>query len=180
MSCLQFTDYSRGCDNSQGGIKTVVLFELSSGSSYTLSADNELTGYTMASDVDAYKFDFLKDNSNITDAIIGDGVGANISFQPTVNLIFKKNSKELLNNIMEMGKNYLVAIVEDNNGLYWTLGIERGLQVIAGAGASSGNLLTDPNNYTVILQGNEKLTMLETDISAGSSIDSKILDKFGF
>lgn len=179
MSCLNLQGYEKGCDNSVGGIKSVVIFEFDSATDFVIDATGELTELTLDAANNAYKYEFLKDNSNFTDAIVGDGISANASFVPTLNMIFRKNSLSLVQEVFELSKNFLVAIVEDNNGEYWTLGLERGLSIGASAGASSGAALTDPNNYTILLTGAEARPMLNTDISSGSSIDAKILAAFG-
>lgn len=180
MSCLNLNGYTRGCDDSVGGIKKVVIFEHSGVTDFSVDVSGELTDLTLDAGTNAYTYEFLRDNSNYTDAMLGDGVASNISWQPTLNMIFRKNSLNLVQEIYELSKNYLVAVVEDNNGEYWTLGLDRGLMMAASAGSSSGNIFEDANNLTVLLQGKERRPMLNTDISAGSSIDAKILAEFGF
>lgn len=180
MGCITLKGYARGCDdNSYAGIESVILFEKSGVTNYALDADGQLSGLTLASTFNAYKYDFLKDNSNFSSAPQG-GAGVSISWLQTLTMIFRKNSLGLVTEVNNLSKNYLVAIVKDNNGEYWTLGLERGLELAPSAGAVTGNNLTEQNNMTVVFTGTEKVPMLNTDISTGSAIDAKILALFGF
>jgi len=47
MTCLNLKGYSRGRDESVGGIKTVVLFETADVSSYTIDASGNLSTLTL-------------------------------------------------------------------------------------------------------------------------------------
>ena len=179
MGCLNLKGYENGCDDSIGGVKSIILVEQSGVTDFTIDIDGKLTDLTLDASTNAYKYDFLRDNANYTDAMIGDGVVSSISWQPVLNMIFKKNTLGLVQEVYELTRNYLVAFVEDNNGEFWTLGLERGLNLVASAGSSSGNIFEDPNNLTILIQGKEKRPMLNTDISTGSGIDQKILTLFG-
>lgn len=177
MSCLNLGGYTRtGCDNSTGGIEQVVLVEFSGIVDYTITG-NTVTELTL-SGATPYTYEFQRDNANYTDAIIG--AELNVSFQPTVNMTFRKTSKTILAEVYELSKNYLAAIVKDNNGEYWIMGLNRGLALIPSAGASSGNMFEDPNNVIIALQGKERKPIQSIDISVGSLVDDKILTLFGF
>lgn len=180
MTCLNLQGYNRGCDQSNGGIKTIVLFEQADVSTFAIDASGTLSSLDLVTAGEAYKYDFLRDNSNIADGIIGGGGVATASYQPTINMIFRKSSLEIINEVIELGKSYTVGIVEDNNGNYWTLGLERGLEMLASAGMVSGNTLEEANSVTLLLQGKETRPIIPTDISGTSTIDAKILALFGF
>lgn len=180
MACLNLQGYTKGCDQSNGGIKTVVLFEQDDVSAYTVDASGVLETLELSTAGEAYKYDFLRDNSNIADAIIGGGGIATVSYQPTINMIFRKASVEIINEVIELGKSYTVGMVEDNNGNFWTLGIDRGLELQASAGMVTGNTLEEANSVTLLLQGKETRPVLPTNVSGSSGIDPKILALFGY
>lgn len=180
MACLNLQGYSRGCDKSNGGIKTIVLFEQADVSTFTVDASGILSDVQLETAAIPYKYDFLRDYSNIADAIIGGGGISTASYQPTINMVFRKASVDIINEVIELGKSYTTGIVEDNNGNYWTLGLERGLEMLASAGMVSGNTLEEANSVTLLLQGKETRPVLPTDISGASIIDAKILALFGF
>jgi len=177
MTCLNLKGYSRGCDESVGGIKTVVLFETADVSSYTIDASGNLSTLTLKDDGNAFKYEFLRDNANFTDAIIGAGTVSSISFQPSINLTFKRANTLLINEIIELGKNYTSAVIETNNGDHFTLGVERGLGLLASPGITSGNNFEEANGAVLLLQGTERRPIIPTDITA-AGIDSKIKTLF--
>lgn len=177
MSCLNLKGYTRGCDESVGGIKTVVLFETADVSTYTIDSSGNLTTLTLTSTGNAYKYDFLRDNANFTDAVIGAGTVSSVSFQPSVNLTFKRANTDLINEIIQLGKNYTSAVIETNNGDHFTLGIERGLALLASPGITSGNNFEEANGAVLLLQGSERRPIIPTDITA-EGIDSKIKSLF--
>lgn len=178
MACLNLSGYAKGCDDSIGGIKKVVIVETGEIDDYSISEAGQLTGITLGTEGTAHSYDYLRDNSNFTDGIIGDGLTSSVSWQPSLNMIFRKNSLTLVQEIFELSRNYVTVFVEDNNGEFWVLGLERGLMTAASPGSSSGNLFEDPNNLTVLLQGKERHPMYNMDVSS-TGIDSKILAEFG-
>jgi hypothetical protein len=178
MACLNLQGYTRSeCDNSTGGIEKVVLFAKSALVDYSTSGGTVVELELGATD-NAYVYEFQRDNANFTDAIIG--AELNLAFQTTLNMTFRKTSKTILAQIAEMAKDYMVAVVKDNNGEYWLLSADRGLALIASAGASTGNIFEDPNNVIIALQGKERKPVQSIDISVDSLVDQKILTLFGF
>jgi hypothetical protein len=181
MACINISGYNDVCDESYGGIKKVAIFEhkglkfsdatITSGQITELDLEDGYSGYT---------YDFLKDNSNFTDADIGDGILASVASQPTITLMFRKWSQTLRNEVEELKKGYLAVIIQDRNDNYWCFGKDEGLQVVAGTGAQSGNLHEDLNGYTLTIQGKEKAKAYGIDIGATSDVDDKILALFGF
>lgn len=156
MACLSNTGYAKGCDASYGGIKKIAIYEKAAfnltGMTVTDGAVSALTiydGYT------GYTYDFLKDNSNWTEPIVGDGIMTSVHFTPTITLMFRKMSNTLRNEIMELTKGDLVAFLEDYNDTVWFIGSDRGLQVVASDGGASGNVLDELNGETIVLQGAE-------------------------
>lgn len=182
MGCLTLAGYSKGCDASHGGIKTIALFEKAG-----LDIDNatittgEITGLDMTSDLySGFTYDFLIDNTNWTQPVVGDGILASVHWTPNINLIFRKMSNTLRNEIYELSKGDLCAIVKDYNDVYWFLGYERGLRLVASTGSQSGSKLEELNGETLLLAGMESQPAYTIDISSGSTVDASILALFGF
>lgn len=163
-NCLSLTGYAKGCDASLGGIKKVALFEKAGLSGATI-ASGEMTGLVMLAGYSAYTYDFLKDNSNYTQPIVGDGILTSVHWEPSITLVFRKTSKSLRNEIYELSKGELCAIIKDYNDNYWFFGYSRGLNLIASAGSSSGNKLEELNGETIILKGTEPEPAYSVNIS---------------
>ncbi len=167
MGCITIGGYTRGCDASYGGIKQIAIYE---------KAAFDWTGATIAdgiiSSVDIYDgytgatYDFLKDNSNFTEAIVGDGILTTVHWTPIVTVMFRRMSVALRNEIMEISKGLVVIFLEDYNGLTWAIGTDRGLQLGASAGASTGNKLEELNGETLVFTGAETYKAYNIDITA--------------
>jgi len=167
MGCLTIAGYTKGCDSSFGGIKQVAIYE---------KAAFDWTGATIANGVisavtmyDGYTgatYAFLKDNSNWTEAIVGDGIMTTVHWTPIITLMFRRMSVTLRNEIMELSKGDLVVFLEDYNGLTWAIGTDRGLQLAASAGGASGNKLEELNGETIVIQGAETYKAYNIDITS--------------
>jgi len=169
MACLSNSGYAKGCDSSYGGIKKIAIYEKAAfnltGMTVTagvVSASTLYSGYT------GYTYDFLKDNSNWTEAIVGDGIMTTVHFTPIITLVFRKMSNTLRNEIMELTKGELVAFLTDYNDVTWMIGSDRGLQLGAGAGGSSGSKLEELNGETIVLTGAETYKAYTIDVTTQS------------
>ena len=170
MPCLSLTGYAKGCDQSLGGIKKVWLVEkvgLSTGMTITLG---EVSGLTLLTGYSGYTYDFLKDNSNWVQPIVGDGVLTSVHWEPTLTLVFRKMSKLLRNEIYELSKGDLIAIIRDFNDIYWLVGLGRGLNLIASGGSSSGSKLEELNGETLTFKGIEGIPAYTVDINNCSAV----------
>jgi len=156
MGCLTIAGYTKGCDASYGGISKVFIIEKAgldiTGMTVTsgeISALSVLEGYS------GYTYDFLKDNSNWTEPIVGDGIVASVHWTPNVNLVFRKMSNTLRNEIVELSKGDVVIMIKDRNDINWVLGTERGMQLVASGGGQSGSVLEELNGETLLFTGAE-------------------------
>ena len=174
MACLTMAGYTRGCDASFGGIKKVGIYEYEAfnwtGATVTdgtMSALDIYTGYT------GFTYEFLKDNSNWTEPIVGDGILTAVHFTPIINLVFRKMSVTLRNEIMEFTKGSLVVFLTDFNDVTWVIGSDRGLQLVASAGGASGSKLEELNGETIVISGAESYAAYVADLaSLGDPIQS--------
>lgn len=178
-SCLTLSGYDKGCDYSVGGIKTLWLVEKAGLSGFEIS-DGQITGLTLSSDYTGHTYDFLKENSDWKEPSVGDGVVANIHWEPIINVVFRRMDTTIRNEIYNMSRGDLCAIIKDMNDVYWFLGYENGLSLKASEGGQSGVLLEDLNGYTISIGGKEPNMAYTIDISATSSVDARILSDFGF
>ena len=128
--CLTLTGYAKGCDQSLGGIKKLVLFERAGLSGGTTFVSGETTVLALLSGYTAYSYDYLKDNSNWTEPIAGDGVLTSVHWEPTILAVFRKMSNSLRNEIYELSKGSVCAIIRDFNDIYWFIGYDSYLMAI--------------------------------------------------
>lgn len=169
MGCIAITGYAKGCDSSYGGIKKVAIYEKAALSWYGVVA-GVVTGLTInTTGYTGYTFDFLKDNSNWTEPIVGDGITATVHWTPTITLVFRRMSAALRNQIMELSKGDLVFLIKDYNNICWIIGTDRGMQLAASAGGASGNLLEELNGETLVFTGSETYKAYEFNLTTVSA-----------
>ena len=173
MGCITIAGYSKGCDASYGGIKKVAIYEKAgldlSGMTVT---SGEITSITIDSGYTGYSYDFLKDNSNWTEPIVGDGITASVHWTPNVNLVFRKMSNTLRNEIVELAKGELVIFIKDRNDVIWALGTDRGMQLVASTGGQSGSVLEELNGETLLFTGAESYKTYTYTTGANVTIDA--------
>lgn len=176
MACLSISGYSKGCDKSIGGIKKVALFEKAGLdlTGATISA-GQMTALTVYDGYTGYTYDFIRDNANWTEPIVGDGIITAVYFQPTITLMFRKWSLTLRNEIEELSKGEIVAFVQDYNDNYWVFGTDKGLLLRASDGSQSGNNFDEMNGATVVLQSEESYPGYNVDME---TIGNRISDLF--
>ena len=178
MGCRGLNGIAKGCKGS-GGIKNIVLFDLSGVTNYAFDVDGMLTELDLDAAFDAYSYKTMQWSSNLDSGQAG-GTRDNLGFYtPTLTMIFSNNSKELVKEINAMNGLDLVAIVQDQNDKFWTVGLNTGLYSVSSAGFQTGVALGDQNQNTVVLAGEEKDLPYSTDVVSGSLIDAKILAAFG-
>ena len=181
MGCLTLGGYTKGCEASHGGIEKIALFEKSEVDwTGKTEANGIITALQLLSGSTGATYDFLKDNSNWVQTIVGDGILTSIHWTPTITLTFRRMSARLRTEIYNMSLGDLTAIIKDWNGIYWYIGGEKGLSLSASAGSSSGSKLEELNGEVIVINGMEPQPAYTIDISSGSSVDSRILALFGF
>ncbi len=167
MACLSLAGYSRGCDASFGGIKKVGIYEYAAinwtGATVT---DGTVSALDVYSGYSGFSYDFLKDNSNWTEPIVGDGKLTTVHWAPLITLVFKKMSVTLRNEIMELTKGSLAVFITDYNDITWVIGSDRGLQLVASAGGASGNNLAEMNGVTIVISGEETYAAYVADLTS--------------
>jgi hypothetical protein len=159
MSCESLNGgITLGCDNNIGGIKRLFLTEKSNVTSTTLgSPTSEITAFTMAGSPAAqfYQFEFNKNTSSYTEEGTSDQATGRDLYVQTISLVLNRREKTKRDTLLLLAKRKdLVAIIEDNNGIYWYFGGEYGLNLTTNAGGS-GVAKTDANQYVITFVGEE-------------------------
>jgi len=130
--------------------------------STTGEVTNIVTGSTAA---DWYIFDTVKETSSLAEAVAVNVQNGTMSFTPTVSLVMNKMNTQKRNLIHMLALGILVAVVKDNNGIYWLVGQKKGLDVTA-VDNNTGTALGDRNGSTVTLTGAESLPMAALSAAA--------------
>lgn len=143
------------CVGSQSGIKNpFYIIEKAALSSFSV-ASGEITGATWNTGYSGATYYGLKDNCFFNEPHVGDGVLSDVYFQPTFQVVFKRNSVTVRNEIMSLSGLDLIIFYRDNNDIYWALGTDAGMNIIPSPGSQTGTKKGELNGNTLIFQGNE-------------------------
>lgn len=163
MSCNITAGWVIDCADSQGGIETV--FIANGRISGFTSANGEVTAISVAGTplvpADFFKFEVPKQTSTLTESVEASTENGTVSYTQTLSLIFNKMEATKRNQILLMAQNeHLIIVAKDNNGKYWSVGLERGATLTA-AELTSGTAYADRNGGELTLTGIEANPMFE-------------------
>lgn len=170
MSCALTTSVPLECRDAVGGIKSVRFATLASWQGLAATvASGEVTGFGSASGV-FYTYEALKESSNFSDNIAGAMSAGTLFYTPTLELVIPKLRASVAREVLLLGKNRLVAIVESNmSGEFYVLGDKNGIELVSGTGAS-GTAFGDLNGYTIQFEGREPEPYLHISQSLVNSV----------
>jgi len=153
MPCALTQGYTLDCRDSLGGLTEVYFIESANVTS-TTEASGVITALTKATGKKFYKYELVKGTSSFVENINSSVENGTIFYQQELTLVLNKLQVNTRNEILLLSKNLLEAVVKDNNGNFWYLGLTRGLDVTAGS-AQSGTAEGDRSGYTLTFTGKE-------------------------
>jgi len=178
MACLLINGILKGCRDNIGGIRRVYLANKAFLRSVIIgfgSPDDPglVTYIDTVTELGAtgpafYTFEPNKTSSNWSDTMGVVASNGGTTYVPSVTMVFSKNDSGKVNTIKLMGQSELVAIVENNDGKYFLLGKDNGLEISAGS-YTSGTAYADLNGWTVTLSGGETSPSFEVDAALMTS-----------
>jgi hypothetical protein len=141
MSCIIDNGYTLGCA-SVGGVEKVWIGTWSADATYTMSADNTITGATSASTV--YLFEQDMEYAGLNQNGVFTRENGTVHYESILSVKFTNLDADLRNTVLALGKAPVVAIVKSNSGLYYIAGVESAGRATTGA-ASLGVAMSDMN-----------------------------------
>jgi hypothetical protein len=171
MACNITAGFTYDCADAQGGLDVIYMAN-GPVESFTESA-GEITAITVGGSAlvpaDWFKFETPRQTSSITETITPSQENGTVTYQQDITMIFNKMTAAKRNEILLMAQNQeLIVVAKDNNGLFFSIGIERGAYMTAGT-SLSGVAYADRNGYELTITGMEKdpmYTVLSTIIEA--------------
>ena len=165
-SCALSLSYDLDCRDTVGGVKSVRLAGLQEYEALSATiADGAVT--VIPATPTFYKYEQLKETSSLTETINGSSQNGTVYFTPEVVVVLSKLDVNKRNEIKVLAQQRLVAIVEGNDGSYWLVGYENGLELNAGTSAT-GTAFGDLSGYSLTLSGMEKepmVSMIPADVA---------------
>ena len=171
MACNIPAGFTYDCADAQGGLDVIYMAN-GPVESFTESA-GEITAITVGGSAlvpaDWFKFETPRQTSSITETITPSQENGTVTYQQDITMIFNKMTAAKRNEILLMAQNQeLIVVAKDNNGLFFSIGIERGAYMTAGTSVS-GVAYADRNGYELTITGMEKdpmYTVLSSIIEA--------------
>lgn len=112
---------------------------------------------------DFFEFEVPRQTSSITETITPTQENGTVTYQQDLVMVFNQMEASKRNSILLMAQaTTMVAVAKDNNGKYFSIGLEFGCYMSAGS-ATSGTAYADRNGYEVTLSGMEKTPMFEVN-----------------
>lgn len=161
MSCIITQTQSRACNDSQGGSGVLYLATSDMITGKPTVVDGEVTAITMASTYKFKTYECAEGIINFDQKSTTDPKTMGSQVEQTVVFNIPKGNNVKRNELDIFRKANLVAIVKDNNGVYWYLGYANYLNAEIQFG--SGTAYTDLNGATVTLKGIEPVLAYTVD-----------------
>lgn len=151
MAC----DLTRGrkepCKDVVGGLRAIYFTDFGDFGTVTQDADDQITD--MSGTFTAFKYE-LKGNSSFEQAITSSRENGTTFFDQTLNITFKKLSKEDNKEIKILAYGRPHIAVEDYNGNVFVMGLEHGAEVTGGS-IVTGAAMADLSGYTLTFNAQE-------------------------
>ena len=174
MSCSLTTGYALGCRDSIGGIKTIYVQAFNATGSVNTNGSGTVTGFTGYASGSFFEYDLTKATSSMTETVAGNIENGTLFYTPEITFTINKLQTAVRNELRLMARVNIIAIVLDNNGLYWLLGANNGLEVTAGT-AGTGTAFGDRNGYNFTLTGMEPEPMLNISLGTFGPSSTQII-----
>ena len=168
MPCALTQGYLLDCKDSLGGISEVYFMAEQDITSYT-EASGVITALVKATGKRFYKYELVKATSSFVENINASVENGTIFYQQELTIVLNKLQANTRNEILLLAKNLLSAVVKDNNGKFWMLGLVRGLDITAGS-SQSGTAEGDRSGYTLTFTGKEVALCPEVNSTVASAL----------
>jgi len=155
MACLLTKGRTEPCKDVVGGITAVYFADFGTLGDPTYDAVDTDVIDSFGGTPDWFKFD-LKGTSSFEQAITSSRENGTTFVEQTLNINFKKLSKQTHNEVKLLAYARPHVIVEDNNGNKFLMGLEYGADVSGGT-IVTGAAMADMSGYTLAFTGQEKI-----------------------
>jgi hypothetical protein len=164
MACSNLTaGFTLDCNESNGGIDKIFIAN-GPVESITESA-GVVTAITVSGSPlvpgDFFVFEVPRQTSSITETHTVSQTNGTLFYDQALSMVFNKMEATKRNQLLLMGQaTNMVVVAKDNNGKYWSIGLERGAYMTAGTSVS-GTAYGDQNGYQITISGTELYPMYE-------------------
>lgn len=170
MACVLTKGRTEPCKDVVGGITAVYFADFGTLGAITYDGTDADVIDSFGGTPDWFKFD-LKGTSSFEQAITSSRENGTTFVEQTLNLNFKKLSKQTHNEVKLLAYSRPHVIVEDNNGNKFLMGLEYGADVSGGT-IVTGAAMADMSGYTLAFTGQEKIAANFVDATITAEDDN--------
>lgn len=169
MACALTKGRNEPCKDVVGGITAVYFADFGTLGAITYDATDTDVIDSFGGTPTWFKFD-VKGTSSFEQTITSSRENGTTFFDQTLNLNFKKLSKQTHNEVKLLAYARPHVIVEDNNGNKFMMGLEYGAEVNGGT-IATGAAMGDMSGYTLTFNAQEKVpaNFVDATITADAS-----------
>ena len=158
MACDITQGFALDCNDSNGGIETIFI------ANGPVESITETAGLISAITVggsaltpsDFFEFAVPRQTSSFTENISVSNENGTLFYDQALTMIFNKLDATKRDQILLLAQNNeLVVVFKDNNGKYFSVGVERGAYLTAGT-ATTGVAYGDRSGYELTISGMEE------------------------
>jgi hypothetical protein len=174
MACVLTKGRNEPCKDVVGGITSVYFADFGTLGDPTYDGTDTDVIDSFGGTPDWFEFK-LKGNSSFEQAVTSSRENGTTFYEQTLNLTFKKMSKQTHNELKLLAYARPHVIVEDNNGNKFLMGLEYGAEV-SGGSIATGAAMGDLSGYTLTFTAQEKIpaNFVDATITADASTISDI------
>lgn len=170
MACALTSGYSLDCRDSAGGITEVYFIEKANVTAIA-EASGIVSGLTKASGKRFWKYELPKQTGSLTETITPSTENGTVFYQSELQIVINKLAASVRNELRLLAQNVLIAVVKDNNGKYWLVGKERGIDMTEST-SGTGTAYGDRSGYTLNFMGMEPDPMLEVNSTVAAALET--------
>ena len=168
MSCSNLTaGFTLDCNDSQGGIEKIFIANGPT-ESFT-ETDGLVSAITVGGAAlvpgDWKVFETPRQTSSLTESVTVSQENGTVTYDQALTMVFNRMEATKRNQLLLMAEaTSMVVVALDNNGTYWSIGLERNSYMTSSSN-TSGVAYGDRNGYEVVISGMEKAPMFTVDPS---------------
>ena len=153
MSCNITAGFTLDCNDSNGGIEKIFI---ANGPVESITeAAGTITAITVGGSAltpsDFFEFEVPRQTSSFTETINVSNENGTVFYDQALTMIFNKMEASKRDQILLLSQNNeMVVVFKDNNGKYFSVGVERGAYMTAGTSVS-GVAYGDRNGYELTI-----------------------------
>jgi len=158
MACSNLTaGFTLDCNDSNGGVEKIFIangpVESITESAGVVTAIT--VGGSALTPADFFEFEVPRQTSSFTETHTVSQENGTLFYDQALTAVFNKMEATKRNELLLMGQaTNMVAVFKDNNGKYWSVGLERGAYMTSGT-STSGTAYGDRNGYEIVISGTE-------------------------